>query len=152
MNSIEAFSKACRYCAYQERTQQQVREKLSEWGLWDDAIEETIAKLIKENFINEERFAKAYASGKFRQLKWGRLKIKQGLKQHGLTDYCIKKGMAEIEDEAYVNTIEKLIHQKISTLKSEKSLLKRKQKLVAFLVSKGFERDIIFDLIKPHFD
>ena len=75
-----ALSKAEHFCAYQERAQQEVRDKLYEWGLWPDAVENIIVKLIGDNFLNEERFAKAYTQGKFKQKGWGKLKIKQGLK------------------------------------------------------------------------
>lgn len=135
--------KACHFCAYQERTQQQVRQKLIELELWDEAIEELIAKLIKENFINEERYAKAFASGKFRQLKWGRLKIKIELKRDGLSEYCIKKGLAEIDENEYLSTIKKLILQKQKSLKEKNELIK-KMKIVHYLQGKGFEKDICY--------
>ncbi|MFN0049814.1 MAG: regulatory protein RecX [Cytophagales bacterium] len=147
MDKKTAFAKASRYCAYQERTQAEVRNKLRELELWDEAIEEVIVELIQENFINEERFAKAYASGKFRNLKWGKIKIKQGLKQHGLSDYCIKKGLAEIAGDDYEKTITKLIEKKLPAMKEKNSSI-RNQKMIKFLMGKGFEADIVIDLIK----
>ncbi len=147
MDKSTALLKASRYCAYQERTQQQVRQKLYELEMWPDAVEEIISKLITENFINEERFAKAYASGKFRHLKWGRIKVKQGLKQHGLSEYCIKKGLAEIDGEEYEATILKLIERKLPTFKDKNPLLKQ-QKMLRFLMGKGFEADIVLALLK----
>lgn len=147
MDKTTAYAKACRFCAYQERTQAEVRQKLIALELWEDAVEELIAKLISENFINEERFAKAYASGKFRNLQWGKVKIKLGLKQHGLSPYCIKKGLAEIEDEDYQKTLFRLIEKKAPLIK-EKNKLVKKQKLINYLLGKGYEADIVIDAVK----
>jgi len=142
-----ALTKAYRYCAYQERTQAEVRNKLQELELYDDAVEEIIVQLIQEGFVNEERFAKAYASGKFRNLKWGKIKIKQGLKQHGLSEYCIKKGLAEIDGNEYEKTISKLIEKKMPTFK-EKIVAISQQKMIKFLIGKGFEADIAVEMVK----
>ena len=95
----QALIKAESYCAYQERCQQEVRDKLYSWGLHEVQVENVIADLIASNFINEERFAKAYAGGKFRIKKWGRVKISIELKRRKISTYCIKKGLAEIEEE-----------------------------------------------------
>ena len=89
----DAYLKATAYCAYQERSQMEVRNKLNELCVRNDAAEEIIAKLIQDNFINEERFACVYAGGKFRIKKWGRNKIRQALKSKGVSDYCCKKGL-----------------------------------------------------------
>src|SRR5687767_2477337 len=87
------LAKAQKYCAYQERCQQEVRSKLYGWGLWKEAVEGIIAELINENFINEERFAIAFAGGKFRIKKWGKTKIKLELKKRDISDYCIKQAL-----------------------------------------------------------
>lgn len=142
----EAWSKILRFCVYQERTQQHVRNKLYELGLWGDDVENTIIRLSSEKFIDEERFAKAYASGKFRQNKWGRNKILQGLKQEKLSTYCIKKGMAEIDDEEYDKTLEKLFELKWNTEK-EKNSIKKKYKVANYLIGKGYESDLIWEKI-----
>jgi len=85
-----ALAKAEHFCAYQERAQQEVRDKLYEWGLWPDAVERIISQLIEGNFLNEERFARIYAKSKFNQKVWGRIKIKQGLKLKRVPDVLIK--------------------------------------------------------------
>jgi regulatory protein len=139
----EALLKAASFCAYQERTQQEVRDKLYEYGLYGDEVEEIISYLITENYINEERFAQSYARGKFRLKKWGRLKVRQGLKQHGLSDYCIRMGMKEIDEEEYDKTLSDLLEKKHTQLK-EPNPLKKKQKLVAYALSKGYENDIVW--------
>jgi regulatory protein len=138
--------KASSFCAYQERTQQEVRNKLYEQDVDKDLIEEVIVKLIEENFLNEERFAKAYAGGKFRIKRWGRNKIVQELKQKGLSAYCIKKGMEEIDSKDYENTLEFLIDKKEKEEK-EKNVFKRKDKISKYLIRKGYEPDLVWDKI-----
>src|SRR5690606_12616598 len=100
-----ALAKAEHYCAYQERSQQEVRNKLYEWGLWSDDVEELIAELIQTNFLNEERFAMAYVSGKFNIKKWGKVKIKQGLKLKKVPDKMILNALKSINYDDYLNTI-----------------------------------------------
>lgn len=143
----EAKVKAWAYCAYQERSQQQVRDRLYEYGLNPEEVESLIAELISENFINEERFAKAYAGGKFRIKKWGRHKIRQGLKQHRLSDYCLRKGMAEIDPDEYYETLQELLRKKKEGL-HEKDPYALKNKLVRYAVGKGYEQDIVWDAIR----
>src|SRR6201985_1669321 len=111
-----ALAKAERYCAYQERAQQEVRDKLYEWGLWPEAVENIIAQLIGANFLNEERFAKAYALGKFRQKGWGRIKIKQGLKLKKVPDVLIKKALQTIDPDDYLQVLDKVIREKAATI------------------------------------
>jgi regulatory protein len=143
----QAFLKAQLFCAYQERYQQEMRDKLYEWGLFPDAVENVIAQLITDNFLNEERFAKAYAGGKFRIKKWGRVKIKLELKKRNISEYCIRKGMQEIDDEAYLQTLKKLIEKKNKETK-EKNPLVRNSKVARYVASRGFEQDLIWDVIK----
>lgn len=142
-----ALLKIQKWCAYQERCQQEVRDKLYEYGLWTDAVEELISKLISDNFINEERFAKTYARGKFNIKKWGRIKIKQQLKQKRISDYCIKKAMEEIDANLYYDTLKKTLLQKNKIIK-ESNPIKLKFKLASFAMSRGFEQDLIFDALE----
>ena len=110
----QAFIKASKYCAYQERTQQEVREKLHAYGIFGDDAEEVICMLIEDNYINEERFAIAYAGGKFRIKKWGKVKIEKNLRQKGLSNYCINQGLAVIDHEEYTQTLEQLIEKNVN--------------------------------------
>lgn len=146
----EAKIKAAAYCAYQERTQQEVRSKLYDIGLYGDEIEELIAELISENFINEERFAKAYAGGKFRMNHWGRLKIQAGLQAKGLSKRCIETGLGEIDDEAYEEKIDVLIRKKAATIK-EADEIKTKYKIANYLINKGFEPPITWNKVNAYF-
>ena len=142
----QAIIKAQKYCAYQERCQQEVRDKLYEWGLHSNEVEQIISELIVDNFLNEERFAKAYAGGKFRIKKWGRIKIKLELKKRKISDYCIKKAMQEIKEEEYLKTIKALIVKKSKDIK-DKNTQVRNYKMVKYIASKGFEQDLIWDVL-----
>src|SRR5262245_41021825 len=103
----QAFQKAKQYCAYQERSHSEVKEKLYNYGLQKKEVDELLSKLIEENYLNEERFAIQYAGGKFRMKQWGRVKIKYALKQKQVSEYCIKKAIASIPEGDYMKTFEK---------------------------------------------
>lgn len=141
-----ALVKMQNWCAYQERCQQDARNKLYEFGLWTDAVENIISKLIEDNFINEERFAMQFARGKFNIKKWGRIKIKIELKQKKISDYCLKKAMQQIDEEEYFQTLKKIIEAKRKLVK-EKNPIKLKYKLMSYALSKGYEKDLIFDVL-----
>jgi regulatory protein len=143
----QALIKAESTCAYQERCQQEMRDKLYEWGLHSADVENIIAKLITDNFLNEERFANAYAGGKFRIKKWGRVKIKLELKKRKISDYCIKKAMQEIDDSDYIKTLKDLIAKKSKEIKGGKDY-QRKYKIAKYIASRGFEQDLIWDVLK----
>ncbi len=137
------LKKICSFCSYQERTQDEARRKLSEWKVFSDEAEEIIAWLILENFINEERFAKIFAGGKFRIKNWGRKKIIFELKSRKLSPYCIQSGLLEISDEDYKKTVDVLIKKKSSGMIESNSLIK-KQKIANYLIGKGFESELIW--------
>ncbi|HVW13869.1 MAG TPA: regulatory protein RecX [Mucilaginibacter sp.] len=142
-----ALAKAENYCAYQERSQQEVRDKLYEWGLYPSAIENIIARLIENNFLNEERFAIAYAIGKLRQKGWGRIKIKQGLKLKKVSEPLIKKALKNIDENEYLEILHKTIQKKRVTI-TEKVPYKRNYKLHQYALSRGFEGDLITDVLR----
>jgi regulatory protein len=142
-----ALAKAEHYCAYQERSQQEVRDKLYEWGLWTDAVENIISQLITGNYLNEERFAKAYTQGKFKQKAWGRIKIKQGLKLKKVPDVLIKKALLTIDGDDYLKALQKVIAKKEPLIK-EKTEFKRHYKLQQYAMSRGYEADLIADVLK----
>ena len=138
------------YCKYQERCHAEVRNKLYELGFTAPEVEQQISGLIETGVLNEERFARAYAGGKFRIKQWGKEKIKQQLKLRKITDYCIKKAMTEIDGDEYEKTIRKLAEKKIQEIKGDKSVLSRKGKLYRYLVQKGYERDLIVQIMKDY--
>ena len=149
MTRKEAKLKLANYCAYQERSQKEVRNKLYETGLYPDEIEEIISELISENFLNEERFAKAFIGGKFRIKKWGRNKILMAIRQYDISDYCIKKGLQEIDSEDYNHTLEQIITAKNNSL-SEHNIFVRRNKLAKYAMSRGYEAELVWDYLKQH--
>ncbi|MBL0069199.1 MAG: RecX family transcriptional regulator [Chitinophagaceae bacterium] len=143
----QALQKLKHYCAYQERCHSEVKEKLYQLGVWKKEHDEIIASLIEENYLNEERFAVAYAGGHFRIKQWGRIKIKYELKQKQVSEYSIKKALKQIEDEEYGKVLEKLAREKYAALKNEQFLV-RKKKTADYLVSKGYEADLVNTILK----
>lgn len=144
-----ALLKAESWCAYQERAQQEVRDKLYEYGLHQNDVEELLTELIVTNFLNEERFAMAYVSGKVNIKKWGRIKIKQGLKFKRVPDKLIQKALNSIDGEKYLANLLATAEKKIKVL-NEKDPIKKKFKLITYLQTKGFEKDLIFDVLKSN--
>jgi regulatory protein len=138
----QALQKLKQYCAYQERCHQEVKEKLYALGVWKRDHDEIIATLIEENYLNEERFAIAYAGGKFRIKGWGRIKIKYELKQKQVSEYCIKKALKQIDESDYIAKLTKLATEKYQSLKGEQYLI-RKKKTIDYLVGRGFELGLI---------
>ncbi|WP_029289065.1 regulatory protein RecX [Pedobacter sp. R20-19] len=147
LDKKQALAKAESFCVYQERSQKEVRYKLVEWGIRGDDLEEILSELIVNNFLNEERFAKSYASGKFNIKKWGRVKIKQGLKLKGVPDKILQKALYSLDDDDYMQTLENLAIKKSNTL-TESNPLKRKMKLTTYLQGRGFEIDLILLALK----
>ena len=143
----QATIKAQMSCAYQERCQQEMRDKLYEWGLFSNDVENIIANLISDNFLNEERFAKAYAGGKFRIKKWGRIKIRIELKKRKISDYCIRKGMLEIEESDYLKILNEIIAKKLKETPKGKIQI-RNYKAAQYAISRGFESDLVWEAIK----
>jgi regulatory protein len=115
-----------------------------------DDVELIIYELIQQNFINEERFAIAYARGKFTYKKWGRIKIRMELKRRKISDYCVKKGMKEIDGETYYEVLNELLEKKINSLKAIKGYQKN-YKAAQFLITKGYESDLVWSAIKENF-
>ena len=142
----DALQKAASFCAYQERTQQEVRDRLKEWSVWGDDAEEVIAELITQNYLNEERFAKSFAGGKFRVKGWGKRKIQQHLKQRGISGYNLDQAMKEIEPNDYRQTLADLLDKKRRSLHDDNPLV-IKQKLVRYAMSRGYESDLIFAVL-----
>lgn len=144
-----ALLKAESWCAYQERSQQETRNKLYEYGLHQNEVEEVITELIVTNFLNEERFAMAYVSGKVNIKKWGRIKIKQGLKFKKVPDKLIQKALNSIDGDKYLANLLAMAEKKLRVL-SEKDPIKKKYKLITYLQTKGYEKDLIFDVLKTN--
>ncbi|MCK5824827.1 MAG: RecX family transcriptional regulator [Ichthyobacteriaceae bacterium] len=142
----EIKSKLEYYCAYQDRSHYDVEQKLREFNVIEEARDLIILSLIEEKYLDEERFAKSYARGKFYHKNWGKLKIAQGLKQKYISEYLISSALKEIENNDYFNTINKLIENKIKTTNA-KSSYDLKAKIIRYLQGKGYEYSIIIDEI-----
>ena len=146
---LEAKNKIESYCAYQERCDQEVRMKLKSWNLYSEDVDILISDLITNNFLNEERFAEAYVSGKFRIKKWGRVKIKQHLKQKNISAYSIKKAIETIDEDDYLKTVNDLLGAKSRLIKS-KDKWDRMNKLKRYLASKGYETELVHEVVGFH--
>ena len=144
MIDIKIINKARKYCVYQERSQQELRDKLYEWGLHKRDVELLIAQMIEEGFMNEERFAIAYAGGKFRIKNWGRIKIKIALKQKKVSDYCIRKALNQIDEGDYNKMLQKIIAE-YSKKEKEKNPIKKNYKVAQNAIRKGFEPEMVWE-------
>ncbi len=135
----KALQKLKQYCGYQERSHTEVKQKLYSLGLFKKESEEVISALIEEGYLNEERFAIQFASGKFRIKGWGKQKILHGLKQKGVSPYCIRKALDSIDQTEYGKSFLRKANKKWGSLKSEKNIFVKKTKWRNFLLQKGFE-------------
>lgn len=142
----QGLQKLQRYCAYQDRCHQEVRSKLIQLGIYGDKLEEVIVELIEENFLNEERFARSYARGKFRFKCWGRMRITRELKSRKISDYLIRKAMEEIPENEYQQALYNFLERKLPTVKA-KNEFERKQKLAAYAQRRGFESEYIWNTV-----
>jgi regulatory protein len=143
----QALQKLKHFCAYSERAHADVSEKLYELGISKKYHGEIITTLIEENYLNEERFALSFASGKHRINQWGRVKIKYALQQKKISPYCIHKALKQIDEEAYMKTLEKLATDKYASLKGDQYLV-RKKKTMDYLLQKGYEAELINIIVK----
>ncbi len=145
----EALQKLKHFCGYQERCHADVREKLFELNVYKEFHDELVSTLIQENYLNEERFAKMYAGGKFRINEWGKVKIEQQMKQKQISAYCIKKALAEIDESDYIKTFQKHAGKKMDSLKGGNQY-ERASKISSYLLQKGFEYFLIQQFIKEN--
>jgi len=145
----EALGRTKKYCAFQERSHSEVRSKLLTLGIRGNDLENVMVKLIEGGFLNEERFAKAYAGGKFRIKHWGRKRIENQLAAEGVSTYCINKALQEIDDRDYRQSLFKLLKTKEALLK-EKNIFRKKQKLSEFLIRKGYEAELVWQEVNNY--
>jgi regulatory protein len=143
----QAFQKLKHFCGYQERCHSEANEKLFSLGIGKAEREEIIAMLIEENYLNEERFAIAFAGGKFRIKQWGKIKIRSELKKRRVSDYCINKALKQIDEKEYLQMMKKLAEKYSSSLKEEDEMI-RKRKIIDHLMLKGFEGELVYSLIR----
>lgn len=142
----QALLKAQKYCAYQERSQQEVRDKLYSLGLHKKDVENNISELITSGFLKEERFALAFAGGKFRAKGWGRIKIKQALKQKKVSENLIRQALKAIDERDYKRMLGKIIEEKSKKV-NEKNKLKKNYKVAQYAISRGFEPELVWEML-----
>lgn len=140
----EATKKIEGYCAYQDRCHKEVNDKLRDMGMIPEAIDKIVVHLIKHNYLNEERFAKSFARGKFNIKKWGRIRIVNELKNRGISKYNIQTALKEIGEGDYVSTLDSLAKKRLASLK-EPNLQKRRKKLVDYMLYRGWESDLVYE-------
>lgn len=142
----EIKEKLANYCAYQDRCHWEVEQKMREFNLIPEAQDEILIYLIQNDFLNEERFAKSFARGKFYQKNWGRNKIRIELKKRKIPAKLIETGLKEINENDYSKTLSQLFEKKKEALKSERESFKKKTKIRNYLLQKGYEFELINDL------
>lgn len=145
---LEAKAKLEALCAYQERCAFELEQKMIQWGVDREDRDRLLSFLIEHSFLNEERFAEAYTSGKVNIKRWGRVKIKTELKRRRISDYSINKALNSIDDRAYMGNLRKLAQQKVSTSGKEKNAFTLKAKVYRFLAAKGYEQDLIREVVE----
>lgn len=146
IDPAQALIKAEKYCAYQERSHKEVRDKLYSFGLFKIDVEKIITQLITSGFLNEERFAKAFAGGKFRMKKWGRKKIEAELKKKDVSKNCIRIGLKEIDETEYRKTLSDLVKKKNKSM-MELNAFKRRSKLALYVIGKGYEPELVWSYL-----
>lgn len=144
----EAKRKLERYCAYQDRCHKEVGQKLRDMRMIPEAIDVVIGHLLEHNFLNEERFAKAFARGKFRHKSWGRVRITRELKQRGISAYNLKTALLEIDSEEYERVFDTLSRKRYTQLSSEKDTYRKRKKLADYLLYRGWEEDLVYGKVR----
>lgn len=142
----EATKKMEHYCAYQERCHKDIIDKLNSWKLIPEAKEKIILHLLEHNFLNEERFAKSFARGKFRIKKWGKQRIIRELKFRQISEYCIKIALKEIPENEYLNIFHELAEKKFASI-NETDTYKKRKKLIDYLLYRGWENQLVFEKV-----
>jgi regulatory protein len=143
----QALLRIRKYCAYQERSQQEVRDKLYSFGMHSGEVEGMVAALIADGFLKEERFAIAYANGKLRISHWGAAKIRQGLAFKKVSEPVIRIALEQISPMEYASVLSRLISKKQKTL-HEKNVFKRNYKLAQYCIRQGFESELVWEMLR----
>ena len=147
----EAQKKMENYCAYQDRCHKEVEKKLYEMQMIPEAKELILLHLMEQNYLNEERFSKSFARGKFRIKKWGKQRIIRELKFKDISEYNIKKGLHEIDPDEYLVTLKEIALKKRDSI-TEKNMFKKSQKITNFLLYRGFENDLVYRVVREIID
>jgi regulatory protein len=143
---LKVLDRMQRYCAYQERCHKEVRGKLLDIEVYGDDLEDIIMSLVQDNYLNEERFARSFARGKFRIKKWGKMRISAELKRREISDYCQRKAMTEIDQIEYLDTARQLGEKLLREYAGQPEYIK-KQKVIRRMATRGFEFELIHSVL-----
>nr|WP_321354579.1 regulatory protein RecX [uncultured Draconibacterium sp.] len=138
----QAFSKMAQLCSRSEQCSADIRKKILTYEIVDEIVDEIIEKLIAEKYIDDERYAKAYVNDKFKFNKWGRIKMRHYLRQKGLSDATIEKGLEKIDEEKYIKVLVKTMKDKAKTIKKKDKFTKMGQ-IIRYTQGRGFEPELI---------
>lgn len=144
---VEATRKLESYCAYQDRCHKEVAEKLKGMRMIPEAIDQIVTHLIQENYLNEERFAKSFARGKFNIKKWGKNRIVNELKFRQISRFNIATALKEIENDNYFQTLDILAKKRLAQL-TDTNIQKRRKKLADYLLYRGWESELVYQKLK----
>jgi len=147
MTLREAKRKLENYCAYQDRCHKEVIDKLKGMRMIPEAIDQIVTQLIEDNFLNEERFAKSFARGKFNIKKWGKNRIVNELKQRQISRYNITTALKEIDEETYIETLDTLAKKRLEQI-TETNLQKKRKKLADYLLYRGWESHLVYEKLR----
>ena len=136
-----------RYCAYQDRCHQEVRQKLREMKMIPEAIDHIIGYLIEHDFLNEQRFADSFTRGKFRIKNWGKNRIVRELKQRQISPFVIKKSLRQISQDDYIQILDSLASKRLQALNG-RTRTEKKQTLASYLLYRGWENELVYDKIR----
>lgn len=142
----KAFQRICRFCAYQERSLFETRKKLQEWKVSKENIAELLRRLQVEDYLDDNRFARSFARGKFQRNKWGKVRIRLELKARQIPENLISAALSEIDDQSYYRTIRVLVMKKKQAMRDSKPLNPREQ-IIRYLIGKGFETDVVLQVM-----
>ncbi len=137
-----------RYCVYQERCHQEVRKKLADMRMIPVAIDQIITHLIEHDFLNETRFAQAFARGKFNHKKWGKQRIERELKARQIGAYNLKLALQELDDHAYKDAFDTLSRKRLAQLEKETDKYRKRKKLADYLLYRGWEAGLVYEKVK----
>ena len=144
----EALRKLERYCAYQDRCHQEVRRKLYDIGMYGDDVDQVMATLIETRFLDEERFARSFARGKFKIKRWGRVRIERELKQRQIGRYCVRAGLSELDELDYRGALAELLRKRYERQAGDLHPYARRQDLIQHALRKGYETALAVEVAR----
>ena len=153
-DSAQFLKRLMPWCAQAERCTQDVMKKLVSWEVPEEEIEEILEKLRTEKFLDDTRYANSFVADKWRLDQWGRVKIRNGLFQKGISEQLIQSALDTIDQEAYISVMENLLEKKRATIRKEPVITQMK-KLLSFGAGRGFEEELIWQWLEKvglHFD